>query len=196
MVSSLHSSKLLQAFRKLAPLSQEEFDMIIPHLEIRTLEKGENFVSTGRYSLLAGYVLSGQLRQYYMQDDKELTTYFYFEDMLVADYIGGIKKQPAVLTIEALSAVEMLSFPIAALYECYQKSNAWNQIGRCVAEYIALGLEERMVDLLTMNAAQRYNKLLESNKSRILERIPQQYIANYLGITPVSFSRLRGSISK
>jgi CRP-like cAMP-binding protein len=196
MVSSLFSSKLWQALRKYAPLSEEEFEMIVPHLEISNLEKGENFVSTGRYSLLAGYVLSGQLRQYYIQNDQELTTYFYFEDMLVADYIGGIKKQTAVLTIEALSAVEMLSFPIAALHECYQKNNAWNQIGRCIAEYIALGLEERMVDLLTLNAAQRYSKLLESNKSRILERIPQQYIANYLGITPVSFSRLRSSLSK
>jgi CRP-like cAMP-binding protein len=196
MSTSIHSNKLLQALRRFAPLSQDEFEMILPHVEIKLLQKGDHFVSAGRYSEFAGYVLSGQLRQFYQQQDKELTTYFYFEDMLVADYVGGIKKLPAALSIEALSPVEILSFPITALYECYQKNNAWNQVGRCIAEYIAIGLEERMVDLLSLNAEQRYNKLLESNKRRILERIPQQYVANYLGITPVSFSRLRNAASK
>jgi CRP-like cAMP-binding protein len=196
MTTSETSNLLLNALRQFAPLSEEDFALIVPHLQIKQLNKGELLSKAGRHSEFSGLVLSGQLRQYYLRNNEERTTYFYFEGMLVADYVGGIKKQPAQLTIEALSLVELLAFPIAALYACYLKNNNWNQVGRSIAEYIAIGLEERMVDLLTLNAEERYRKLLDSNKRRILERIPQQYIANYLGITPVSFSRLRASLSK
>ena len=53
-----------------------------------------------------------------------------------------------------------------------------------------------MVDLLTLSPEQRYLQLLNSNKQKILERIPQHYIANYLGITPVSLSRIRNRMYK
>jgi len=68
--------------------------------------------------------------------------------------------------------------------------------GRKIAEYATMGLEERMVSLLTQSAEERYLELLASNKQKILERIPQQYIANYLGITPESFSRIRHRLAQ
>ena len=52
-------------------------------------------------------------------------------------------------------------------------------------------MEERMVGLIMLSPEERYIQLLESNKQKIIERIPQHYIANYLGITPVSLSRIR-----
>jgi hypothetical protein len=36
--------------------------------------------------------------------------------------------------------------------------------------------------------------LLEGNKQKIIERIPQHYISSYLGITPVSLSRIRNRL--
>ena len=60
-----------------------------------------------------------------------------------------------------------------------------------MAEYLAIGLEERMAGLLTMSPEERYLRLLEGNKQKIIERIPQHYIASYLGITAVSLSRIR-----
>lgn len=65
-----------------------------------------------------------------------------------------------------------------------------------MAEYLGIGLEERMVSLLLQSPEERYIDLLNSNKKKIIERIPQYYIANYLGITPVSMSRIRNRILK
>jgi CRP-like cAMP-binding protein len=59
-----------------------------------------------------------------------------------------------------------------------------------------IGLEERMVSLLLQSPEERYVDLLNSNKNKIIERIPQHYIANYLGITPVSMSRIRKRLLK
>ncbi|MFN8321973.1 MAG: hypothetical protein U0T74_04895 [Chitinophagales bacterium] len=57
-------------------------------------------------------------------------------------------------------------------------------------------MEERMVGLLTLSPEERYEQLLQSNKKKIIERIPQHLIANYLGITPVSLSRIRARLLK
>jgi hypothetical protein len=40
------------------------------------------------------------------------------------------------------------------------------------------------------NPQKRYEDLLE-HYPQILQRVPQHYIASYLGITPVSLSRIR-----
>ena len=43
------------------------------------------------------------------------------------------------------------------------------------------------------NPKKRYIDLLE-NQPEIIKRIPQQYIASYLGITPISLSRIKKKI--
>ena len=90
----------------------------------------------------------------------------------------------------------MIVFPYTALQILCDQSKAWERFGRLLAEYIALGLEEHMVCLLTLSAEERYMGLLESNRRKITGRIPQHYIANYLGITPVSLSRIRNKVLK
>jgi CRP-like cAMP-binding protein len=98
--------------------------------------------------------------------------------------------------IEALSDTSYISFPYKILVQLFEQSMAWQKFGRMIAEYAVIGLEERMVGLLLESPEERYLGLLKSNKKKIIERIPQHYIANYLGITPVSMSRIRSRILK
>lgn len=102
-----------------------------------------------------------------------------------------ITGQPSQLSIETLTNSRLLVFTYPILQSLYTQSQQWEKFGRLIAEYIAMGLEERMVGLLMLSPEERYHQLLQSNKQKILERIPQHYIANYLGVTPVSLSRIR-----
>lgn len=170
--------------------------LLLPYLEMKQLKKNEFFVKEGKRSFDVGLVLNGMLRQYYTVEGEEKTTYFYFENHFVSAYISCITGNPSLLTIEALSDVQYISFPYAVLMELFDKSMAWQKFGRLVAEYLAVGLEERMTSLLMLNPEARYLNLLNSNKHKIIVRIPQHYIANYLGITPVSLSRIRKRLSQ
>jgi len=95
-----------------------------------------------------------------------------------------------------LADTHLIVFPYRRLKEMYSLSPTWERFGRLIAEWAMLGLEERMVGLLTLSPEERYIQLLESNKKKIIERIPQHLIANYLGITPVSLSRIRNRVTK
>jgi len=166
------------------------------HLKIRKLKKHQLFAEKGKTSTELGFVLSGMLRHYYIKGGEEKTTYFYFENHFVGAYISCITNQPSSLTIQALSDCELIVFPYATFEELMAKHMAWQKFGRLLAEYLAIGLEERMAGLLMLSPEERYLELIKGNKVKIIERIPQHYIANYLGLTPVSLSRIRNRVMK
>jgi hypothetical protein len=53
----------------------------------------------------------------------------------------------------------------------------------------------RANDFATLTAELRYKKLID-NQPEIIQHVPIQYIASYLGIKPQSLSRIRKQIIK
>lgn len=184
------------AVEKFIKPTDDEWQLLIPHLSEKRVNKNEYFIKEGKMASEIGFVLNGNLRHFYTKDGEEKTTYFYFENHFVASYISCITQQPSQLTIEALIDSNLIVFPYSVLLDLYKTAHVWERFGRLIAEYLAIGLEERMVSLLLLSPEERYRQLLNSNKEKIIQRIPQHYIANYLGITPVSLSRIRNRSMK
>lgn len=181
---------------RFVPLSDTDWDMLSPHITEQHIKKGDYMVREGERAKDVGMILQGHMRHYYTRDGEEKTTYFYFENAFVSAYISCITQAPSLVTIEALSDTHLLTFPYAVLKHLFTKSICWERFGRLIAEWAMMGLEDRMLGLLTQSPEERYLALLESNKTKIIERIPQHLIANYLGITPVSLSRIRNRVHK
>ena len=177
-------------------ITDTDWEMLLPFLELKQLRKNELFIAEGKRANEIGLVITGMFRQYYTKDGEEKTTYFFFEQHFISAYISCITGNPSLITIEALSDASYVSFSFTKMNELLNSSMAWQKFGRLIAEYTMTGLEERMVSLLLQSPEERYVELLNSNKIKIMERIPQHYIANYLGITPVSMSRIRNRLLK
>jgi len=195
-MSSPNTEKLRTAIDRFIQLSDDEWAMMLPYLKERKLAKHEHFATEGKRATEVGLLIEGDMRHYYTRDGEEKTTYFYFEGHFVSSYISAITNTPSQLTIEAMTDCTLLVFQYADLKKLYEKSHTWERFGRLIAEYLAIGLEERMTGLLMLSPEERYVQLLESNKQKIIERIPQHYISSYLGITPVSLSRIRQRMMK
>jgi len=162
-------------------LTDADWELLLPHLEIKTIRKNELFIAEGKQGRDVAFVIEGMFRQYYTKDGEEKTTYFFFENHLMSAYLSCITGKPSLVSIEALSNASYISFSYKTLQQLFEQSMAWQKFGRLLAEYLAIGLEERMVSLLLQSPEERYVDLLNSNKKKIIERIPQHYIANYLG---------------
>lgn len=188
--------RLRQHLAQFVPLSDEDWSLLVPHLRLMPLARHAVFTEQGRVAADVGFVLEGMFRQYYTKDGEERTSYFFFEDQLIGGYFSSLTGRPSLVTIEALSAGCCLMFPYAVLVDLFGQRMAWQEFGRRFAEYLAVGLEERMVSLLLLSPAERYQALLASGDPRILARVPQHYIANFLGVTPVSLSRIRNRTSR
>jgi CRP-like cAMP-binding protein len=173
-----------------------DWELLVPMLNMVKLGKHELFAREGERANKVGFVLEGNMRHYYTRDGEEKTTYFYFENHFVSSYISCITGLPSELTIEALTDCRLLYFAYTDMKQLYDQSPVWERFGRLIAEYLAIGLEQRMVGLLMQSPEERYAELVSGNKQKIMERIPQHYIANYLGITPVSLSRIRNRMTR
>jgi CRP-like cAMP-binding protein len=200
LVPDQQKDQYLARFRtavcKFVPLSDAEWALLEPHVEITSLKRQQNFATEGKRANEVGFLLEGSMRHFYMRDGEEKTTYFYFEDHFVSAYISCITGRPSELTIQALTDCTMLVFKYSEMRRLFDVSHTWERFGRLVAEYLATGLEERMTGLLMQSPEERYEALILGNKQKIIERIPQHYISSYLGITPVSLSRIRARMVK
>lgn len=200
MVMTIEHSEACSCLRQqieiFLKLPDADWELLIPHLQLKTIRKHQMLIQEGKKETQIGFVLDGMFRQYYTKEGEEKTTYFFFENNFITSYISCITGKPSLISIEAMSDASYLSFPYKIMLQLFDKSMAWQKFGRLMAEYLTIGLEERMVSLLLRSPEERYLELLNSNKQKIIERIPQHYIANYLGITPVSMSRIRKRVLK
>jgi CRP-like cAMP-binding protein len=166
-------------------------------LRPRHLARGQHFVRAGEHLPVLALLLTGTCRLYYPRPDgEERTTYFFFENHLLGDYTSCLTGQPSQFSIQALADTELVVFDYALLRQLYEQRPVYERFGRLLAEYHLLGTDARMVELLLLSPEERYRALLASGKTKILERIPQHLVANYLGITPVSLSRIRARVAR
>lgn len=190
------TQQLRQHISHFALLTDNEWEALIPHLAMTTLKKQQCLAQQGVVASQIGFVIEGLFRQFYTKDGQERTTYFFLEDQLVGAYMSCITNRPSPVTIQALSDTTCLTFPYAVLQMLFERYPGWQLFGRRLAEYILVSLEERMASLLLLSPEERYLELLEGDQKNLLQRVPQHYIANYVGITPVSLSRIRHRISQ
>ena len=183
---------------KYVTFTDEEWKVYEQYLGYGFFKKKEHFLTAGSICYYYGFILKGSVRYYYVKDGIELTGYFNYENEFIGSYKSFLTGSIALNNIQCLEAAEiiliskenmdlMLNNPII--------SHKMERLGRLMAEYIVMCYEDRTNSFIVQTPEERYLQLLETGKE-ILQKVPQHYIANYLGITAVSLSRIRKRITK
>lgn len=158
------------------------------------IKKGEFFVKQGQQNYRIGWLLTGVLRGYTINNNgDETTTHFYIENDLVSgNYIPNI---PATLTIQAL---EDCLISVANYKEVFSLVNTDNELTNIVlSNFQKLNKQNnsRIEALINGDALEKYKWFL-NEYSNLLNRVPHYYIANFLGMTPTQLSRTRKAFSQ
>ena len=173
--------------------TDEEWAIFSEQLYIRKIKKRRLFVEAGKICNEVGFILSGSFRFYIDKEEAEISNYFCFEGDLISSYKSFLRKEPSFTTIEALEDAEVICFNDAGLAKLVNDDRIafkMERFGRLVAEYLVCCYEDRLITFVTKTPEERYLELLEKQPA-LLQRVPQYYLANFLGITPVSLSRIR-----
>lgn len=144
----------------------------------------------GQISKTAYFIEKGCLRSWFNNNGKDITFQFFFEGQGVSSFESFKTNQPSLFTIESIEPSTVLSiskkdFQFILDSSPEIKNEIEEQISHRVIHYQQLFLS-RIKD----KPEKRYKELLKQHPE-IAQRIPQHYIASYLGITPVSLSRIR-----
>jgi CRP-like cAMP-binding protein len=135
-------------------------------------------------------VKSGCIRAWFNKDGIGITLQFFFEGDTVTSLESFLQKIPSDICLETIEETEVEVIDRATFLRLIDEKKDVKEWFHQEAIRKLLIHTHRLLSLLQHKPYERYQQLLAED-SRILKRIPQQYIASYLGITPVSLSRIR-----
>ena len=159
-------------------------------------QAGEHLFRQGDTDTSVYFVQSGLLKAYYITPDgKELIKSFIAENEFIGSLIACHTNEPCTFNLSCLED----SYLLRIHYQDLVKAAASNPQ---VATFFNNGLmnlaikkERREHEFLCKSASERY-QIFKHRSPHLLDRLTQNDIARYLGITPVALSRIKTELNK
>lgn len=162
-------------------------------MERKVLPKGTILLYAGSMENHITFVESGMLRGVHYAGGREITTWFGLPGKFCASYYSLIGRVPSVENVEAVEDTIAYKLSYTKLQEFYDLYPECERMGRRLAELCYVDLANRMLAMQFSSAHEKYQYLLTISPE-IIRRAPLKYIAQYLGITQETLSRVRASM--
>ncbi len=156
----------------------------------KSFKKGALLLKPGEVCQWSYQILDGIARKYYLSEGKQITTELYFVGDIAISFGSYALQNPSTEYIEALTEVKVSAINYLAFQEAKAKYPKLMELDIMLLEYYGLWIEERMLQLRTLSAKQRYDLILEQSPN-ILKHVPLGIVASYLGISLETLSRIR-----
>ncbi len=186
-------TQIIQSINALVPLNNAEEEAFLDILEIKMFKKKEFLLRETEICNRVTFINSGCIRLFYNIEGVENTIQFFFGDSWYTDYASFLTGQPTLENMQALEDCVVVQFKKSDLYKLYDEMPIFDRVGRMFAENAFLALSQLNQMKTNEEPEQRYLSLL-SQRPELVQRIPQHYIASYLGIKPETLSRIRKRI--
>lgn len=187
--------QLVATIKQVVSLNSKELAQIENAFSFRKIPKKHRLAKEGEIATELYFLNKGILRLLYNNDGDEITAFIFSENLFASSYDSFLQQKPSVQILEALEDCELLVLNRESLYELYEKVPKMNILARIVAEQRFINAQNILSSYILKNPEQRYLDFAKANPE-ILQRVPQHIIASFLGITPVSLSRIRNRIHK
>jgi CRP-like cAMP-binding protein len=186
-----------------------QFDSMISHLEkihalppggieklhritrIESLGRGEFFLRAGDLPSKVGFMTEGWLRYFHTDaEGRDYIRYFCNGDNFVSSQSALIEGEPSEFSIQAIEDSTLAVFEYADWLALLESHPAWGIIHKAILDRALISAERRERSLILDDAEKRYLAFLDEYPG-VEDHVKQYDIASYLGISPVSLSRIR-----
>jgi CRP-like cAMP-binding protein len=189
-------NQLISYLKSIADIPEDEMELVKKHVRIKHLKKGSLFITAGEIPELVGFICKGLMRVFYIDDHgRDFTKLFNLQFDFISSYASFIERSESHLNIEALedTSVCVITYDIFRMF--IERHLCWLKIYTKSLEKFYVIKERREGQLLWSDAKTRYGQFIKDFPG-LEKRVKQYYIASYLGISPVSLSRIRASFSR
>ena len=187
------TSNLIQFIKNIVPFTDKEIQESGLLFSEKTLKKGDFWVKEGELKSDVLFVNKGMLRSYFLKNEIERTFDLTIENQIVTPTESYSYGLPSSDFIQAVEDTYLCIISRESLDTLFAQSAKWERLGRLIYESYTINQEIRLRSFIAETAKERYEQLYK-NQPQLIQRTPQIYLANFLGITPQSLSRLRRNI--
>jgi len=182
---------LKQSLNKHVSLSEKEWEKVNSFIQLKCYSKGDVLLRQDEVCSFICFLLTGSVIYYQLSEKgDEITTDFAFEGDWVTDNRSRISRTPSHLNIKSFEDTQVALIRQNDLEELFMQVPAMERVGRLLIEQAFVKNVQLSIDLQTLSAEDRYQKLI-TESPQAFQRLPLYHIANYLGIAPKSLSRIR-----
>lgn len=172
----------------------EETQAIKEYIQIKTFKKGTYLVREGQVANKCFFVLKGCVRQYYLRDGEEKTTFFYTENQSIFSIQGSTRTRPSNHYLCCVEDTILTVLTLENEKEMYDRFPKLESMSRVSIREELANYQEMLATYITTSPEERYTNLLK-HRPDLLNRVPQYQLASYLGVKPESLSRIRKRIT-
>lgn len=175
----------------LADIPRAEWKHAEHLLRLERLARGDALTRAGEVADRFGFVIEGVLKKSHVTPDgRSVVRGFGGPGSIVGAYASLLSGERSYLDVEAVTDSLLLCLEWRDLLALYDRHVVWQVVGRRIAESFLLEREARAHELLTQTASERYVAFQRTHRE-LLPLLKSYDVASYLGITPVSLSRLK-----
>ncbi|AUC23819.1 hypothetical protein BTO15_17700 [Polaribacter sejongensis] len=176
-------------------LSKEHTEFIIKNTEVKNYKASDFFLESGDKCDQIAFLINGVFRFcFYDNKGNEVTSFFMKEHDFVCNITSFFEFSVSSGSIQAETNCEVVQFSRASWDLFCTTIPEWESSFQKIINETLINKINFQRSLLNLNAKESYLKFLKTHPS-ILQRVPLNHIASFLGITPFSLSRIRKSTS-
>ena len=186
---------MIRTISKLVSLNQTEIDTLSKVMKYKEYKKDSILTSAGETENYIYFILEGCLRNYCIHNGEEYSLDFYFKGSFTNSYMSFILREKSTVYVQVLFDTKVLKIHFDDITSLYKTSFNITTLARLITESLYVRRTRREFSFITQSAKERYLALLSQNKD-LVQRIPQKYLASYLGIKAESLSRIRRGLKE
>jgi len=183
-------NKIMEALRKFfneqTPVPPEAWEVIRHKFSEVDFEANEHIVEEGQIARYNFFIAKGIVRTFYLNKGKDISVEFEQEYSFTTAYSSFYTQTPSRCFVSALEPTKCYKISRADLFGLYDNHKLGERLGRTIVQKKFLHKEFREATLLL-------DSWLQENQKEWIQRIPQQYLASYIGVSPETYSRYRNS---
>lgn len=187
--------KLKKMLIEKVPLNDQELELIDIYFEEITIKKKIFLLQDNKVCDFIAFIASGAIRHYHVKDGVEKTCDISFKDSWVTDFQSFTYDIVGKMNLQAMEETTVYLIRKQNLYNLYKECSKYETFGRLMAEQVAQRATEIAMSLSSDKPEERFQNLLRKQPD-LFQKVPQKHIANFLGISPESLSRIRNRLIK
>tara|TARA_B100000767_G_scaffold251996_1_gene255454 strand:+ start:128 stop:715 length:588 start_codon:yes stop_codon:yes gene_type:complete len=186
--------KLRQIYKFGKELSLEDAGILIKSAKSKSFKKKDIIIEEGALKTDVYFLRSGLVRAYRINEKgDEITFGLIAENQILTNIDVILFEQPSRFYYQCLEDTKTFSIDFETVQNIIESNPKLERNRKFFARNAMKKMFQRLETFVLMNAEERYEDFIKKNPT-LSNRVQDKYLANVLGITPVSLSRIRARI--
>lgn len=174
-------------------VSGDSIDQLVSISVTKVYARGDVILRIGQPNRTLNFINEGLLKLSFYKSEKEFVMRFFREGEFCTALDSFLTQQPSKYTIIAIEDTHLTELNFTALDRLSQSHRDVEALVRRVSGMAIGNMMDRISEMLETNATERYLNFLDKN-NHLINRVSLGDLSRFLGISPVSLSRLRSKV--